>query len=213
MPGHPHQPARGSSGFSVRGNFPRALQSGCVTLRAMLDIRLIRENPDLVKERLATRGGDAQARIDEILACDKERRSFETRLASSRRPQAHQQGDRRAQRTRRRHGRIGGAGARDRRRDRAPQRADGRGRHEAARSAFAVAEPAARQARRSAAIAGGQSGGAHRGARSRTFDFQPKSHIELGEKLGLFDFERAVEDHRQRLRPFTPAPARGWSGR
>lgn len=46
----------------------------------MLDIRLIREKPDFVKERLAARGGDAQAMIDEILDCDKQRRQLETRL-------------------------------------------------------------------------------------------------------------------------------------
>jgi seryl-tRNA synthetase len=46
----------------------------------MLDIRLIRETPDFVKERLATRGGDAHLRIDEILECDKQRRATETRL-------------------------------------------------------------------------------------------------------------------------------------
>jgi len=46
----------------------------------MLDIRLIRDNPDYVRERLATRGGDAHLKIDEILACDKQRREFETRL-------------------------------------------------------------------------------------------------------------------------------------
>lgn len=46
----------------------------------MLDIRLIRENPDLVKSRLALRGGDLQAKVDEILDCDKQRRQLETRL-------------------------------------------------------------------------------------------------------------------------------------
>lgn len=46
----------------------------------MLDIRLIRENPDAVRERLATRGGDAYQKIDAILATDQERRSLETRL-------------------------------------------------------------------------------------------------------------------------------------
>ncbi len=46
----------------------------------MLDIRLIRENPTFVKERLATRGGGAESMIDEILDCDKERRALETRL-------------------------------------------------------------------------------------------------------------------------------------
>ncbi len=46
----------------------------------MLDIRLIREKPDYVRERLATRNGDAHLKIDEILACDRRRRELETRL-------------------------------------------------------------------------------------------------------------------------------------
>jgi seryl-tRNA synthetase len=46
----------------------------------MLDIRLIRENPDFVRERLATRGGGDDAKIDEILRVDAERRRMETAL-------------------------------------------------------------------------------------------------------------------------------------
>jgi seryl-tRNA synthetase len=46
----------------------------------MLDIRLIREKPDFVKERLATRGGDDEAKIGELLAIDVERRKDETAL-------------------------------------------------------------------------------------------------------------------------------------
>jgi len=46
----------------------------------MLDIRLIREKPDLVRERLATRGGDDGAKIDELLRVDGERRKLETAL-------------------------------------------------------------------------------------------------------------------------------------
>ena len=41
----------------------------------MLDIRLIREKPDFVKERLATRGGGDEARIDEVLRVDADRRT------------------------------------------------------------------------------------------------------------------------------------------
>jgi seryl-tRNA synthetase len=44
----------------------------------MLDIRLIRENPDAVKDRLKQRGGDVWTLIDEVLACDETRRSAET---------------------------------------------------------------------------------------------------------------------------------------
>ena len=44
----------------------------------MLDIRLIREKPDFVRERLATRGGGDDAKIAEVLRVDAERRKIET---------------------------------------------------------------------------------------------------------------------------------------
>ena len=47
---------------------------------AMLDVRLIREKPDFVRERLATRGGGDEAKIDEVLKEDAERRQKETEL-------------------------------------------------------------------------------------------------------------------------------------
>jgi seryl-tRNA synthetase len=46
----------------------------------MLDIRLIREKPDFVRERLATRGGGDEGKIDEVLRVDAERRKLETAL-------------------------------------------------------------------------------------------------------------------------------------
>lgn len=47
----------------------------------MLDIRLLREQPDFVKARLATRGGsDAVNSVDAILDCDARRRRVETAL-------------------------------------------------------------------------------------------------------------------------------------
>src|SRR6195256_3658638 len=46
----------------------------------MLDIRLIREKPDFVRERLATRGGGDEAKINEVLQVDAERRKAETAL-------------------------------------------------------------------------------------------------------------------------------------
>ncbi len=46
----------------------------------MLDIRLIREQPDFVKSRLLTRGGDDHLKIDQVLAVDAERRRLETAL-------------------------------------------------------------------------------------------------------------------------------------
>jgi seryl-tRNA synthetase len=55
-------------------------QSMALIFQGMLDIRLIREQPDFVKSRLATRGGDDLAKIDEVLRVDAERREAETEL-------------------------------------------------------------------------------------------------------------------------------------
>ena len=46
----------------------------------MLDIRLIREKPDFVRQRLATRGGGDEMKIDEVLRVDGQRRKLETSL-------------------------------------------------------------------------------------------------------------------------------------
>ena len=46
----------------------------------MLDIRLIREKADFVRARLATRGSGDEAKIDEVLRVDAERRKLETAL-------------------------------------------------------------------------------------------------------------------------------------
>jgi seryl-tRNA synthetase len=46
----------------------------------MLDIRLIREKSDFVRERLATRAGGDEAKIDDVLRVDVERRKTETTL-------------------------------------------------------------------------------------------------------------------------------------
>lgn len=42
----------------------------------MLDIKLIREKPDFVRQRLATRGAGDEARIDELLRFDEQRRKL-----------------------------------------------------------------------------------------------------------------------------------------
>jgi seryl-tRNA synthetase len=46
----------------------------------MLDIRLIREKPDFVRERLATRGGGDEDKINLVLSVDGDRRKAETKL-------------------------------------------------------------------------------------------------------------------------------------
>jgi seryl-tRNA synthetase len=46
----------------------------------MLDIRLIRERPDFVRERLATRHAELAQQVDEVLKVDSERRRLETEV-------------------------------------------------------------------------------------------------------------------------------------
>jgi seryl-tRNA synthetase len=46
----------------------------------MLDIRLLRERPDFVRERLATRDEDLSAQVDHVLVIDGQRRRAETEL-------------------------------------------------------------------------------------------------------------------------------------
>jgi seryl-tRNA synthetase len=48
----------------------------------MLNIRLIRDLPDFVKARLATRGSGMDGAVDAVLATDSRRRALETRLQS-----------------------------------------------------------------------------------------------------------------------------------
>src|ERR1700757_256455 len=70
--------SRSTKKLSAVANDCHALS--CVYTSLMLDIRLIREKPDFVRERLATRGGDDAAKIDEVLRIDAERRKAETEL-------------------------------------------------------------------------------------------------------------------------------------
>lgn len=158
----------------------------------MLDIRLIRETADLVKERLATRGGDAHLRIDEILECDKHRRAVETRLQQL-------QGDRK-----RVSKEIGGKKARgeDTSEVEAGMRAIG-DEIDALNNQAAALEVTQREFMLQ--VPNLPHEGAPIGAdalanpevrvwgEKPTFAFTPKSHVELGEKHGLFDFERAAK--------------------
>src|SRR5947207_3268114 len=66
------------------GHVERPMNSGLRPCResvdsynaAVLDIKLIREQPDFARERLAARGGGDEARIDELLELDERRRKM-----------------------------------------------------------------------------------------------------------------------------------------
>ncbi len=58
--------------LAIRPRFP--------TTSPVIDIKLIREKPDFVRERLASRGGGDEARVDEVLALDEQRRKSLTEV-------------------------------------------------------------------------------------------------------------------------------------
>jgi seryl-tRNA synthetase len=158
----------------------------------MLDIRLIRETPDFVKERLATRGGEAHLRIDEILECDKQRRATETRLQQLQADRKRVSKD------------IGAKKARGEDTSAVEIGMRGIGEEidhlntqaaalEITQREFLLQLPNMPHA--GAPV--GEDASANPVVRTwgerPQFAFTPKSHVELGEKHGLFDFERAAK--------------------
>lgn len=173
----------------------------------MLDIRLIREQPDTIKARLAARGGDAHIHIDEILACDKERRAAETQLQQL-------QSDRK---------RIS--------KEIGIRKSKGEDTSSVEAEMRVLGDEVAKLNDLSAALDNRQRElllnlpnvphencpiGADAEAnpevrvwgKKPTFAFTPKSHVELGEALGLFDFDRAAKISGSAFVCFTGAGAR-----
>ena len=175
----------------------------------MLDIRLLREQPDFVKQRLATRDASLVSAVDEILGCDQKRRAAETHFqqlqADRKRTSKEIGGEESARaktprRSRRRCAQLGEEIARLE--DEAKQlEAD------AAHAAAQCPEPAARACpdRR---IAPRRIPSCARGARSRRSTSRRRATSRSGEKLGLFDFERAAKITGSAFALYTGAGAR-----
>jgi len=158
----------------------------------MLDIRYIRDNPELVTQRLAQRGGDAHTKIEGVLNCDTQRRQAETSLQQL-------QADRNKKSKEIGIAKKNGA-------DTEPIQADVR----------AIGDAITRLNEEATALDAsmremlqnipnlphlqcpvGADADANPVVRTwgekPAFAFEPKSHLELGEKHRLFDFERAVK--------------------
>lgn len=159
----------------------------------MLDIRLLREDPETVKERLKTRGGEAWTLVDEVLACDEKRRAGETEKQAL-------QGDRK--RLSKEIG-IGKKAGEDTSAVEARVREIGE-KIKAIGEEADAAESRQRELLLSipnlphAACPVGDDETANPEIRSwgekPTFEgFDPLDHVALGEKLGLFDFELAAK--------------------
>jgi seryl-tRNA synthetase len=172
----------------------------------MLDIRLIRENPDFVKQRLATRGGALHLQIDSLLEIDAARRRRETQLQQL-------QGDRK-----RISKEIGGRKARgeDTAEIEVQVRAIGDQISELNREATEAEE---QQREMLLGLPNLPHDAAPQGADAshnpvvKTWGDRPQianplDHVKLGERLGLFDLERAAKISGSGFVCFTGAGAR-----
>lgn len=158
----------------------------------MLDIRLIRDNPDFVRERLTTRDPELSKMVDEVLMIDSARRRLQTevqRLSAERNQLSKAIGALRSKKE-------SSAGEELR------VRAIG---EEIARLNQAVAGADETQRKLMLGIPNLPHPGAITGADADanrevrvwgdkpTFNFQPVDHVDLGTRLGLFDPVRAAK--------------------
>lgn len=158
----------------------------------MLDIRLIRDTPDLVKERLATRSGDYASVVDEVLSIDTARRVAETerqKLQSDRNRISKEIGiaKKNGQDTSAIEAEVRGINERIEQIGRDADSADTRQRelllglpnlpHEACPVGHSAEEnPEVRV-----------------WGKKPTFEFEPKDHTVLGQQLGMLDFEAGAK--------------------
>lgn len=158
----------------------------------MLDIRLIRENPDFVKQRLATRGSKLASAVDEILECDQRRRAAETRFQQL-------QADRK--RISKEIGAKKGKGE-DTSAIEAEVRAMGESiaqledeskQLDAAQRTLLLNVPNLPHDGCPVGDSAEQNPVLRSWGEKPAFSFAPKSHIDIGQQLGLFDFERAAK--------------------
>jgi seryl-tRNA synthetase len=173
----------------------------------MLDIRLIRENPDFVKQRLATRDAQAASAVDEILDCDKKRRAAETiyqQLQSDRKRVSKEIGGKRAR------GEDTAPIEEQMRKlgDEIARLEDEAKQLEAAQRSLLLNVPNLPHEAATIGATPEENPVVRVWGEKPAFSFTPKSHIELGEKLGLFDFERAVKITGSAFTVYTGAGAR-----
>ncbi|MDN6387467.1 MAG: serine--tRNA ligase [Corynebacterium sp.] len=157
----------------------------------MIDLKFLRENPDVVRESQRTRGEDP-ALVDRLLEADQRRREA---ISAADQARAEQKAFSKT---------MGKAmkDASDEERD--ALRAEGKTRSAAVKE-LADAQSAAEadgqdlQMKLSTVGTGAPAGGEddfvgleHVG-QPREFDFEPKDHLELGESLGLIDMERGAK--------------------
>ena len=158
----------------------------------MLDIKSIRENPDRIKERLKSRGGDVWQSVDEVLAIDVKRRAAETEkqhLQSERNRISKEIG-------------IAKKQGHDTSAIETEVRAIGRridelneqsGALDAAQEALLLSVPNLPHEGCPAGADAAANPEIRRWGAQPVFSFQPKDHVTLTKQLGLVDFEAGVK--------------------
>jgi seryl-tRNA synthetase len=160
----------------------------------VLDIKLIREKPDFVRQRLATRGAGDEAKIDELLKLDEQRRKWlaEVETFKAQRNQASKEigalmGQKRAAEAEVKKAETRKLGDRIAALDKEAAQA------EAARDALMLQLPNLPHESVKIGKSAEDNPVVRVHGEKPVFTFKPKAHMELCESLKLVDFERATK--------------------
>ena len=173
----------------------------------MLDIRLLREQTDLVKQRLAARDARLVSAVDEILACDQKRRAAETRfqqLQADRKRISKEIGAKKAkgEDTSAIEAQVRAVG------EEITQLEDEAKQLEAAQRTLLLNVPNLPHEHCPVGTSAEDNPVVRTCGEKPAFTFAPKSHIDLGKDLGLLDFDRATKISGSGFALYTGAGAR-----
>jgi seryl-tRNA synthetase len=160
----------------------------------MLDIKLIREKPDFVRERLGTRGGNDEAKIDQILALDEQRRKVLAeveQLKAARNRASKEIGALMGKK------KLAEAEAKKAETRQMGERITGLDKQNALieeqRGTLMLQLPNLPHANVALGKSGADNVEQRQWGTKAQFDFKPKTHVELCESLKLVDFARAAK--------------------
>jgi seryl-tRNA synthetase len=158
----------------------------------MLDIRILREQPDFVKQRLAARDPALISAVDEILGCDQKRRTAETlfqQLQADRKRTSKEIGAKKAkgEDTAAIEAQVRELGAEIAKLEDEARQLD------AAQRTLLLNVPNVPHEQCPIGTSAEENPVIRTWGEKPSFAFTPQSHLALGEKLGLFDLERATK--------------------
>jgi seryl-tRNA synthetase len=161
---------------------------------AMLDVRLIRENAEFVRERLATRNAGDEKRISEVLALDEERRKLLTEVELLKAQRNRVSKDIGALMGQKKVAEAEGKKAETKQIGERISELDAKVRQvEEARDAILIRLPNLPHASVAIGKTAEENPEIRRWGHKAEFPFKPKSHVELCEKLKLIDFARGAK--------------------